>query len=209
MYYDNLYNYINKQLIENSILDIEIENNFSFKMPMFIKNSKINFNNKTSTWVFEINFLEEWNYNIYADLDYSVLVSNEIDLWWNNFKTEDTTQISFLNNKFINFNTFDFSWQALYINNYIENNESIDITDSHNLFNNVLKSGFTDSYDIINNRRNFAENNIVEMWLGWVYKRLRNLDFFNIDINSADLYKEVTWKEFPKWLGDIYVIFNY
>ena len=203
-----MYNELKAQYIENSILDIEINNNFNFKMPNIIKDSKINFIN-TSTWVFELNFLEVWNTKRKTNYNYSVLISNEIDLWWNNFKTESTTQISFLNNKFTNFNNFDFSWKAIFINNYIENNESIDISDSHNLFNNILKSGFNDTYDITNNRRNFAENNIVEMWLGWVYKRIRDLDFFNIDINSADLYKEVTGKTFPKWLGDIYVIFNY
>jgi DNA-binding sugar fermentation-stimulating protein len=38
-------NYSNKQIIENSIIDIEIENDYNFKMPVFVKNSTINFKN--------------------------------------------------------------------------------------------------------------------------------------------------------------------
>ena len=205
-YFDN---YTNKQFIENSVLDIEVDNNFIFRMPNFIKNSKITFNNISWTWIYDITFSEDGNIKSSSDLNYSVLVSNEIDLWWNNFLTEDTTNISFLNNKFFNFNEFDFSWNWIFINNFIENNLSIDISKFHNLYNNVLKSGFTDSYDIFNYRKNYSLNNIWNMWIGWVYKRIRDIKYFNIDINSASLYNEITGKDLPKWLWDIYVIFNY
>ena len=201
---DHLYNYFNKQYIENSILDIKIDSDFNFKMPTYIKNSKISFLNNTWSLVYNINFLEEGN-----NFKNSDLISNEIDLWWNNFKTENTDKITFINNKFINVNNFDFSWKAIFINNYIENNKSIDISNSPNLFNNILKSWFTDTYDISNNRRNFSEDNIWSGWLWWIYKRARSLSFFNISLNSSDLYKEVTWKELPNWLWDIYLIFNY
>ena len=113
-----------------------------------------------------------------------------------------------LNNNFINFSDFNFWGNSIFINNFIDNNLSIDISSFHDLYNNIFKSGYTSSYDIMNNRRNFSENNIS--WgLWWIYKRIRTNKYFNIDINSASLYKEITGKELPNGLGDIYVIFNY
>ena len=206
---DYLFNYSNKQIIENSIIDIEIDKNFSFRMPVFLKNSKINFTNTTWTWIFNISFLEDWNKNINKDLNFSVFVSNEIDLWWNNFSTENTSNISFLNNKITNLVNFNFWWAWLFVNNFIENNSSIDITDFHNLYNNVLKSWFTDSYDIFNYRRNFALDNIWSKWFGWIYNRVRANKYFNINIDSESIYKEITWKDLVWGLWDAYLIFNY
>ena len=206
---DYKFNYSNKQIIENSILDIDIDNNFNFKMPVFLKNSKINFRNTTWTGIFNISFLEDWNKNTNKDLNFSVLVSNEIDLWWNNFSAENTTNISFLNNKFTNLNNFNFWGVWLYVNNFIENNSSINITNFHNLYNNVLKSGFTDSYDIFNYRKNFALENIWSKWFGWIYNRLRANKYFNINVDSASLYKEITGQDLLGGLWDIYLIFNY
>lgn len=207
--YDYLLNYTNKQMIENSLIDVEISKDFTFRMPVSLKNSKINFTNTWAISNYNITFAEDWNPSIKNNLNYSVFVSNEIDLWWNNFLTEDTTNIAFLNNKFTNFNNFNFWGQWIFINNFIDNIQSIDISAFHNLYNNVFKSGFTDSYDIFNYRKNYSFNNIWNKWLGWVYKRLRDNKYFNIDINSAWLYKEVTWKDLPSGLSDIYVIFNY
>ena len=206
---DYLFNYSNKQIIENSILDIDIDNNFNFKMPVFLKNTKINFKNTTWTWIFNIGFLEEWNKNTNKDLNFSVFVSNEIDLWWNNFSAENTTNISFLNNKFTNLNNFHFWWVWLYVNNFIENNSSINISDFHNLYNNILKSWFTDSYDIFNYRRNFASTNIWSKWFSWIYNRIRTNKYFNIEENTASLYKEITGQDLAGGLWNIYLIFNY
>lgn len=208
-WYKNYYNYSNKQYIENSVIDIEIDKNFVFKLPIYIKNSKINFNNKNWTWSFKVTFLEDWNSYIDTIYNYSVFISNEIDLWWNNYIAENTTNITFLNNKFYNFKDFDFWWEWIYINNSIENNSVIDISNSHNLYNNILKSWFIDTYDIFNYRKNYSLNNVLWKWFGWIYKRIRDNKYFNIDINSSKLYKEITGSELVKWLGDIYIIFNY
>ena len=208
-YYDDLYNYSNKHFIENSILDIEIENNFSFRLAVWISDSKINFLNKNFTWAYDINFLEDGNTNISSDLNFSILKSNEFDFWWNNFKSENTNNISFFNNSFKNFSSFDFWWSWIFINNFVENNSSIDISNFHNLYNNIFKSAFNDSYDIFNYRKNFSLNNSESRWLWWIYKRIRNNKYFNFDINSSELYKEITWKDLVKWLWNIYVIFNY
>lgn len=208
-YYDYLFNYTNKQMIENSIIDIDVLNDFTFRLPVSVKNSKINFINSWSNNNYNITFLEDWNISTSANLNYSVFTSNVIDLWWNNFISEDTTNIAFLNNKFVNFNDFNFWWKAVFINNFIDNNQSINISDFHNLFNNVFKSWFIDTYDMFNRRKNYSSNNIWNTWIGWIYKRIRDNKYFNIDINSAWLYKEITWQDLPYWLSDIYVIFNY
>lgn len=206
--FDYPYNYVNNIKIKNSKIDIDISNDYDFRMPIFLKDSKINFIN-SGTWVYGINFLENWNEVIYKDLNYTTFVSNEIDLWWNNFKTEDDIDISFLNNKFINFLKFEFSAWAIFINNYVENNETIDISHAKNLFNNIFKTDFFDSYDIKNYRRNFTISDSWKWWIGWIFKKVRDIWFFDVDVNSADLYKEVTWKNLAKGLWDIYIIFNY
>ncbi|MBT3726799.1 hypothetical protein HOG21_03745 [bacterium] len=48
-YFNTFDNYSNKQIIENSVLDIEIDDDFSFRIPSILKNSKINFINTTGT----------------------------------------------------------------------------------------------------------------------------------------------------------------
>ncbi len=208
-YKDSLYNYSNKQIIENSIIDIEIESSFTFKMPIFIKNSKINFKNINYDWPFNISFIEDWNTFVAKDLNYSILVSNEIDLWWNHLSVEDTENIAFLNNKIHNFDNIDIDWKAVYVNNYFENNSTINISNTKSMYNNIFKSSFTDTYDIMNYRKNYAENNVLWKWIGWIYKRIRDNKYFNIDISVDSLYKEVTGNDLPGWLWDIYVIFNY
>lgn len=208
-YFEYPYNYTNKQIIENSVIDIEIDNDFPFRMPVFLKNSKVNFTNKNFDWPYNIGFLEVWNIYNWWVLNQSVFVSNEIDLWGNHLKIEDSDKISFLNNKFTNLDNLSFSWAAVFINNYFENNSSIDISGTKQLYNNIFKSGFTDSYDIMNYRKNFVEYNAQAIWLGWIYKRIRANKYFNIDISVDKLYTEITGKILPKWLSDIYVIFNY
>lgn len=209
LYRDSLYNYSNKQIIENSIIDIELDDNFDFYLPVFLKNSKLNFKSINSSWTLNIKFIENWNINNWWELNYSVFLSNEINLWENNLFIEDTNKIAFLNNSIKNFDSIDITWGWIFINNFFDNNESIDISDTHELYNNIFKSGFTDTYDIFNNRKNFSQNNVQDLWIGWIYKRLRDNKYFNIDINSADLYKEITWKNLANWLWDIYIIFNY
>ncbi len=207
--YDEYFNYSNKQLIEKSIIDIEIDNDFEFNLPVLIKNSKLNFINKTWSWVYDINFVEDWNIFNNNEVNTTTFISNEIDLWWNNIIVEKTNKIAFLNNKITNFSDF-FMWdEVVYINNYIDNNLKIDISNNKNLFNNIFKSWFTDSYDINNYRKNYSKDNIYWKWLGWIYKRIRQNKYFNIDVNIASLYKEITWKKLTSWLWDIYIIFNY
>jgi len=207
--YNDFYNYFNKLKIFNSRIDIELNWNHNFKMPFYLKDSKINFVNNSSTWIYDISFTEDWNSSNSPTINYSVFVSNEVDMWWNNLSIEDDEDITFLNNKIVNFNNIDLWWKWVFINNFIENKSSFDISKYVNLFNNIFKSWFESSYDTFNYRRNFSLEKIWSWGIGWIYKRIRDFEFWNIDINSADLFKEVTWKESANWLGDIYVIFSY
>jgi hypothetical protein len=208
-YYWYISNYFNKLKIINSKIDVKLDWSYNFKMPFFLNNSKINFLNNTSSWIYDISFTENWNSSNFPRLDYSIFVSNEIDMWGNNLSIENDEDITFLNNKIVNFNNIDLWWKGVFINNFIENNSSLDITKYINLFNNIFKSNYVDNNDIHNYRRNFSLENIWSWGIWWIYKRVRNFVFWNIDINSADLFKEVTWKDSENWLGDIYVIFSY
>ncbi|MDP2090233.1 MAG: hypothetical protein Q8K30_01425 [Candidatus Gracilibacteria bacterium] len=202
-------NYTNKQMIENSRIDIEVGNDFDFRMPVSLKNSKISFYNSGSTSNYNITFLEDGNTKINTDLNYSVLSSNLIDLGGNNLSIENSENIAFLNNKITNFSSLNLGGNGVFINNFIDNNQSIDISNNHNMFNNLFKSGFNDTYDLNNFRKNYSINNVLNTGILWVYKRVRDNKYFNVDISSSGLYKEFTGQDLVKGLGEIYVIFNY
>ena len=200
--------YANGQYIENSIIDIDINSDYWFKLPVIIKNSKINFTNQNGTWSYNVSFLEEWNSNSRSKVNYSVLISNEIDLWWNNFLAENSSNLAFINNKFSNFNSFNFSNQSICFNNLIENNSSIEISNYLNLYNNVFKAWITDLFDIYNLRKNYKLDNIWTKWISWVYKKHNDLNLFNINLTSSSLYEEVTWQKVPELKNSVYVIYE-
>lgn len=203
-YYYYYSHYSNQQSIENSIIDIDISWNYIFKMPAKIKNSKISFIN-TWTWIYDISFIEEGNINSAIKFNFATLVSNEIDLWWNNFLSESSTNIAYLNNKFSNLNNFDLWWVTIYLNNLIENFQIIDISKNRNTYNNVFSWYFIDNYDLNNLRKNFNILNIWTSWIGWFYKKLNKLKYFNTDTSSFKLYKEVTGQDIPQSKDSIYV----
>jgi len=206
--YTNFSNYTNKQKIINSQIDINIDWDYNFKMPFYLKDSKINFINESWTWVYNISFSEDWNINNLPKVDYAVFVSNEIDMWWNNISVENDSDIWFINNKFLNFNEFNFWWWAIFFNNSFENILDIDISLSHYLLNNIFKSTFTDTFDKYNLRKNYQNNEVWEKWIWWIFKRNNSNDFFNIDLSSTKLYKEITWIDIEWLYNSIYVIFT-
>jgi len=204
----NYYDYFNQMFIDNSIVDIEINNDFWFKMPAIIKNSKINFINKTWSWIFDVSFLNEWNEQTIEKLINFTLISNEIDLWWNNFISEDLDTVAFLNNKFTNFNKCTPWINPIYLNNLFENSSwSIDISSSKNMYNNVFFWDFDNNKDPYNLKKNFNINNIWAKWIGWIFRKINSLKYFSIDTSSSKLYKEVTGQEIPESRDSIYVIY--
>lgn len=206
-YYDYNYSFSLNSIIKNSIIETNINSNYSYKMPFLTKDSKLNFTN-TSTWTYDISFINQlnpWNVNNYSN---TIFVSNEIDLWWNNFKTQDSTNIAFINNKFLNFWEFDFSWNAIYFNNSIENETEIDITNSKNLINNLFKNWFISTYDLNNLRKNYSLDEIWTKWIFWYYRINSPLKYFNLRLSSASLYKEITGQDLPENKSWVHVIYN-
>lgn len=201
-------NYENKQKILNSKIEINLDWNYDFKIPFYLKDSQINFKNNSNTWIYDISFNEDWNIYNLPKVDYWIFVSNEIDFWWNNINVENNSDIWFINNKFANFNNFDLWWDAMFFNNTFENISDIDITSSHYLLNNVFKNKFIDTYDKYNLRKNYQNNEIWEKWIWWIFKIKNTNDFFNIDLSSNKLYKEITGIDIEWLYNSIYVIFS-
>jgi hypothetical protein len=211
----NVYHYNPFQYIKNSTIDIEVNWNYNFITPMLVKDSKINFINNYSTWTYDIKFMEMWNYFWWYDFDFFTLLSNEIDMWWNNFSTENTKNVSYINNKFSKFNNL-YLWQNdinlkywIFINNLFENTNTIDISKNRNIINNVFSWTYTDTYDIRNLRKNYSINNLWTKWVGWVFQKLHATDLFKLNYSSTSLYKEITWNDVPSINNTVYAIFSW
>lgn len=208
----NLYNhylYNNQQLIYNSNIKINLDNDYTFSIPLFIKDSKIDFFN-TWTWIYNINFATIYT----TENNFSTIISNEINLWWNNFKTVNDENYAYINNKFTNFGDFIF-WadlendnKTIFINNFINNLNILDITKSLNLFNNVFYSDYIDEYDLNNFRKNYLEDEKWTKWIFWFFSRSSSSKNYILDISSASLYKEITWQEIPDNNQEIYIIYE-
>jgi len=203
------YNYSNQQNIENSVIEIEIDWDYDFKLPGYIKDSKIIFINKSFWQKNNITFLEEWNPNNNTKLNYSVLISNDIDLWENNLFIEDDEDIAFINNTFYNFNDFNISGKAVYFNNTIDNTSDINISSTPYLYNTSFSNTFTDTYDVSNMRRNYQNWEKQAWWVAWIFKRNNNIAwYFDIDFTSVDLFNEITQTDIPDVYDNVYVIFQ-
>ncbi len=193
----------NQILIKNTKIDLEYDSNKDFYLPFLIKDSKINIKN---TWNGEINikFLEKWNpWNVYAIWN-SVLVSNEIDAWWANLEIENNNHLWLINNKVTNFNDLKL-WNAVYFNNYFENNNVVDISNAKAIINSVFKNDFIDTYDTKNLRRNYTINNVKSKWLWWFYRIYSDLKYFNLDFSSFWIYEELTGNKLNDIENWIYV----
>ncbi len=193
----------NQILIKNTKLDLEFNSNQNFNLPFLIKDSQINIKN-TWTWEIDVKFVERWNpWNPYAIWN-SVLVSNEINAWWTNLEIENNNHLWLVNNKITNFNNLKL-WNAVYFNNYFENNDSIDISWVKAIINSLFKSNFIDTYDTKNLRRNYTINNVENKGLWWFYKIYSDLKYFNLDFSSFWIYEEVTWNKLNDIENWIYV----
>lgn len=194
--------------IENSQLNILISGNKNFHLPNIIKNSNITFSNITPGTEYIID-LREWNYNHdFTGSIFAALISNEINFWWNNYRTV-SPKLFFINNKISNFKDVRFDNNVLYINNLFENTTSLNINDGKYMYNNLFTDDITHTYDSNNFRRNFKTDNISAGWLGWIFKRPNDDKYLALDLSSVSLYKEVTGQDIPNGLWEIYIILNY
>lgn len=208
------YHYNPFQFIQNSTIDIEVNWNYTFYTPLIVKDSKINFQNLYATWTYDINFINKWWNYAWYDFNFFTLMSNEIDMWWNNFMTENTKNVSFINNKFSNFNNF-YLWTNdaslkywIFVNNLFENVNPIDISKNRNIINNVFSGDYTDTYDIRNLRKNYKLDNLWTKWIWWVFQKLNASDMFRLNYSSTSLYKEITGQDIPSIANTIYAIFS-
>lgn len=212
--YKTYYFYSNQQLIYNSNIQIELNADYNFAMPVLLKDSKIDFINSWTGSTYNVKFLPTHSPDYSTKANFSTFISNEINLWWNNFSTVNNEDFWFINNKFSNFNDFIF-WsnledtnKTIFINNLIENNKTINISASVNLLNNVFKTDFEDLYDIFNYRKNYNISNIWAKWISWVFKINHSYNYFDLDFSSSSLYEEITWETIPKSDGEVYIIYQ-
>ncbi|MFA5917775.1 MAG: hypothetical protein WC850_06090 [Candidatus Gracilibacteria bacterium] len=208
------YHYNPFQYIKNSTIDVEISGNYNFYTPIIVKDSKINFINNYSTGIYDIKFSEVGSVLYGYDFDFFNLMSNEIDMGGNNFTTENTRNASFINNKFSNFNNFYLGQNdvnlkyGIFINNLIENTNTIDISKNRNIINNVFSGDYTDTYDIRNLRKNYRLDNLGTKGIGWVFQKLHASDMFRLNYSSTSLYKEITGQDVPSLANTVYAIFS-
>ncbi len=208
------YYYSNQQLIFNSNIHIELEDDYIFAMPLFVKDSKIDFINSWTWVIHDVTFLATNKTSYFSNTNFSTIISNEIDLWWNNFKTVNNEKFAFINNKFVNFNEFIFGNdltninKTIFINNFIDNLISLDISKSYNLFNNVFSWEYIDEYDINNYRKNYLEESKWTKWIFWFFNRNSNYKNYQLNISSSSLYKEVTWQDIPENNQEVYIIYE-
>ena len=207
-YYYYYYHTTNQQNIQNSVIEIELDADYDFKMPVYLKDSKVTFKNKAFWQNYTINFLEEWNANNSAKLNYSALVSNEINLWGNSFATENDEDIAFINNKISNFSSFTPSAKPIYFNNTIENTSDVSISTSLHMYNNSFSGSIIDTYDTSNVRHNYQNGETGSKGIAWIFRRNNALKYFNINITSIDIFKEVTWIDIPNIYNAVFVIFK-
>lgn len=207
-HYNSYGNYTNEQYIENSIIDIELNSDYNFKLPGIIKNSQINFINGSGALQHNIIFSEDGDPLSQSWLDSAHLISNEINLWWNNLSTKNTSNIAYINNSFTNFNEINFAWWVIYLNNYFDNNFISDLSSTPHSYNNVFKNNFIDTNDTYNLRKNYGLDNIGAQWISWTFKKDNNLDLFHIDMTSWWLYEEITWQPVPIFKDSVYIIYD-
>lgn len=197
------YSYFNEFNINNSIINIESDNNSNLNLPVNFKNNKINFISLSEN-------INDINISLVSSsiISYTNFLSNEIDFWGNNVSFQDNENIAFINNKFKNFNNISIPGKTVFLNNTFENENEVDISNSRNFFNNMFTNSFVDNYDLNNLRRNYLENDSWAKWIGWFYRRASGIPYFAIDLSSHELAKEITGIEIPNLKDSVYVIFN-
>jgi len=213
-YYNNkYYYYVNNISIENSIIDIKINSDYQFSMPAIVRDSKISFHSDSPGH--KINFFQADYLSVFRNIfiNRAIMFSNEMDLGWNIFSTTNSIDSVFLNNKFINFSDFLF-WSdlgkpsyAVFVNNFFDNNQKLNISSYSNLYNNIFKSWFTSTYDIFNLRRNFQEWEQWS-WLGWVFNIWNAHKFLSFNMDNFKLFEYLKWEKITKDKNGIYIIYN-
>lgn len=197
--------------IENSLINAYINSDYWFRLPVFVKNNKINIKNSNKDWLkFSVWFYVAWNNREWFNYWSTNLIANEIDLGWNNFLT-DNTNSSFINNKFTNawnFTVWTDETNTKYnsfINNQVQANNKVNITNNESAFNNIFINWFIDTRDQDNFKRNFSTSESWEKWIWWLFRK----DISSVKTINSDykiLYKEITWNDLPATTNPLFII---
>lgn len=188
--------------IENSLIKIDINWNYDFRVPVFLKNNKIEINNVNTNWTkYNVWFWVAWKNSDWYNYWNINLVSNEINLWWNNFRT-DNTYSTYINNKFTSVWTF-IAWSdetSTKVNNFINNEihatNQVNLSTNSYAFNNYIPNWFTDINNVNNFKKNFTSLTWNEKWIWWILNKELSSNV-KIYEDYKNLYKEVTWNNFP------------
>lgn len=198
-------------LIKNSSIDVEVgSTSVDFLPNALIRDSKIHFINTTALSDIMVSFkIDTINYP-----DYFLLLSNEIDLGWNNLSVSPNQEKQYyINNRFYNIKNV-FLWNStnrvtgILLNNLFESVGATDISYTKYFFNNVFSWQITDTFDVKNLRKNYTTENIWPKWIGWVFKNATAPQKLRIDYSSNSLYREITWKDIPVSWESAYFIFT-
>ena len=198
--------------IFNSSINLEISTNTTFRIPVFLKNNKIKIKNiNPNENKYDVFFAIAGNNTNWYNYGSINLVSNEIDMSGNHFKTANN-HVNFINNLFIN------TWNFLagsdttsskinhFINNTIHSISEINFSNNHYAFNNYIPNWIIDTNNFNNIKRNFSTLTGNEKWIGWIlHKEL----WWNVKIQEdyISIYKEVTWENLiPTENPSIYTI---
>lgn len=189
--------------IEWSLINLYVNNNYAFRMPVYLKDNKINIkNSNTDGNKYNLYFYVSWNNRDWYNYWTTNFISNEIDMAWNNFYTENYNTV-FVNNKFSNVKNF-IAWSDdttpnklnTFINNYIQSTNKVNISNNTNAINNLFVNWFIDTSDSDNFKRNFSWTSSQEKWIGWIFrKELSSTQIIYTDYKT--IYKEVTWQDYP------------
>lgn len=201
-----LYNWNGSQLnyyIKNSVINLNINWNVTLDLPILVKDNKINiYNVNQNSTKYNIVF-SNYGKNIsgynYASLN---MISNEINMWGNHFKTHNGNDRTFINNKFINVWTF-IAWDNEtsgktnhFINNEIHAQNQVNLSNNYFAFNNYIPNGFIDTNNTDNYKRNFSSLSGNELWIWWILNRQIH-ETLKIYIDYRSLYQEVTGNNLP------------
>ncbi|MDD4151527.1 MAG: hypothetical protein PHR68_02855 [Candidatus Gracilibacteria bacterium] len=197
--------------IENSLINAYINSDYWFRLPIFVKNNKINIKNSNKDGVkFNVGFYVAGNNREGFNYGSTNLIANEIDLGGNNFLA-DNTNSSFINNKFTNAGNFTVGTDETttkynaFINNQVQANNQVNITNNESAFNNVFINGFIDTRDQDNFKRNFSGSTNLEKGIGWLFRK----DISSVKTINSDykiLYKEITGNDLPATTNPLFII---
>lgn len=212
-YYGYSYNYFHPGgfFIENAMINLSINGNYNFMAPVIVKDAKIQVKNSNKDGVkFNVGFYIAGENRDGYNYGSTSLISSEIDLGGNNFLT-DNNNANFVNDKFSNVGNFTLGTETtsnknnVFINNLINNTNNVDITHNDIVYNNLFASGFTDSNDVDNFKRNFSGTNSTEKGIGWVYRKVTG-GFLHTEVDYETLFSAVTGNTLPYVVNPIYIL---